>query len=61
MTTSQQRRRSNSTSAVQAARNQGGDGHNGSGASALGREEAMPGWKPPRPVNAGKAVPGMAF
>ncbi len=53
MSTSQ-RRRSNSTGAVQARRD------SPPGSSPLGREDAMPGWKPPKP-QAQNRTPGVAF
>lgn len=49
-----QRRRSNSAGAVQARRN------SPPGSSPLGREDPMPGWKPPKPP-AQNRTPGVAF
>lgn len=53
--TTDQRRRSNSAGAAQAKRN------SPTNSSPLAREDPMPGWKPPKPQNGTKAMPGVAF
>ena len=53
--TTDQRRRSNSTSAVQAKR------ISPTSSGAQGCEDPMPGWRPPKPQNSAEAAPGVAL